>query len=53
MKDAPYNTHWAKNRGQKDINSEIVEEGKRINSLDSFQFPVMNQIHFKDFCYRF
>ena len=26
--------HWAKNRGQKDINSKIVEKGKIMNLLD-------------------
>ena len=29
--------HWAKNRGQKDINSKIVEKGKIMNLLDGFQ----------------
>ena len=45
--------HWAKNRGQKDINSKIVEKGKIMNLLDGFQSPFMNQNHLKDFCYRF
>ena len=45
--------HWAKNRGQKDINSKIVEKGKILNSLDGFQSPFMNQNHLKYFCYRF
>ena len=40
MKDAPYNAHWAKNTGQKDINSEI---GKIMKLLHGFQSPVMNQ----------
>ena len=45
--------HWAKNRGQKDINSKIVEKGKIMNLLDGFQSPFMNQNHLKYFCYRF
>ena len=49
MKDAPYNAHWAKNRGQKDINSKIVEKSKVLNLLNCFQSPVINQNHFKDY----
>ena len=49
----PTTAHWAKNRGQKDINSKIVEKGKIINFLCGFQSPFMNQNHLKDFCYRF
>ena len=44
------NAHWAKNRGQKDINRKIVEKGKIMNLLDGFQSPIMNQNYFKDFC---
>ena len=29
-----YTPHWAKNRGQKDINSKIVEKSKIMNLLD-------------------
>ena len=48
-----YNAHCAKNSGQKDINSEIVEKGKIMNLLDGFQSPFMNQNRLKYFCYRF
>ena len=41
------------NRVQKDINNKIEEKGKMMNLLDSFQSPVRNQNHFKDFSCRF
>jgi len=33
--------------------SKIVEKGIIMKLLNCFQSPVMNQTHFKDFCYRF
>ena len=39
IKKGPFSAHWAKNRGQKDINSKIVEKGKIMNLLDGFQSP--------------
>ena len=47
------NAHWAKNRGQKDINSKIGGKIKIMNLLDGFQSPVMNRNHFKDFLMKF
>ena len=45
--------HWAKNWGQKDINSKIVEKIKIMNLLNCVQSHVMIQTHFKDYCVRF